>query len=142
MNVPKKLRCCAWISPEPPQVGQVLGVEPALAPEPPHVAHRLNFLILMVFSTPVAMSSSERGRVTRRSFPRWPPAAVCHALSAAEDIPENGSAENVAEDVVEILGVMEILPGESAALSGERPLEAILAIPAVGLPFLESLRTS
>ena len=69
VNDPKIVRCECCTSPRPPQVGHRSGADPRSAPVPKHRGQVSNRSISIVFSTPVAASSSDSSRSYRRSAP-------------------------------------------------------------------------
>src|SRR5205085_3978180 len=68
-NWPKNERCARRTSPDPPHVVQRWDLVPGSAPVASHLSHGSSSFALMVFSTPVATSTSVSGTTTLTSDP-------------------------------------------------------------------------
>src|SRR5512135_1628294 len=71
-NWPNMERDTCRISPAPLHWGHVVLLDPLRAPVPLQTSQRFCFRTFIFFSTPVAISSSERVSLTRRSDPGEP----------------------------------------------------------------------
>src|SRR4029077_9913270 len=66
----EKIRCLAWSTPRPPQVGHTCGDVPGLAPVPWHTEHAASDVSCSPVVTPWMASVNDSRRVATRSSPR------------------------------------------------------------------------